>query len=419
MPSINKQYAQTRYNVTSSPNRTVRHIVIHYTATSASAENNCIYFGGGNRGASADFFVDKNGSIYQFNADPNNYYSWHCGDGHGAYGITNAQSVGIECVSAGEDFTSQQIASLTSLVGTLMGQYNVPASNVVRHYDASRKRCPAPYIDENKWRTLHNQITSGSGDNLTTGDSTVSGTPSGTLSISYNRTKDPLLEEFGYASVVSNSDSANLGTTLRAQKNTAKYPVSAINTADLLNDIFEIWGFNIQGGNVGGSDGEQVSGQVKTQSGKILTSGTWKEMPSGQAQTGIIANYTGYIRNWARGTTQRTIYDLWNSRGRPNKYTVAMVDGYYLIAPGRYFSNSAGDILEVKLENGYSFMCMVGDTKGPDTGNEYGHLFGSAVDVIEWESVCYTQSQLRSGLSEWGILGQRVSGMINFGTYFQ
>lgn len=422
MPSINKQYAQTRYNLTYSPNRTVKHIVVHYTATSASAQNNCQYFGGGDRGASADFFVNKDGSIYQFNSDPNNYFSWHCGDGHGAYGITNSQSVGIEMVSSGEDFTSQQISSLASLVKTLMGQYNVPAQNVVRHYDASRKLCPAPYINESKWKTLWQQITSGSEDSLTTEEGTVvSGTAAGTLSISYDRTKDPLLLEFGYASVVQSKSDANLGNTLKAKKSKTKYPLSAINTADLLNDIFDIWGFNVQGGNSGSSDGQQVSGQAKTQSGKVLTSGTWKAMPSSQPQTGVVANYTGYVRNWARGTTQRTIYDLWNSQGKPSKYTVAMVSGYYLIAPGRYFSNSAGDILEVRLENGYKFMAMVGDTKGADTPNEYGHVLGSggAVDVIEWESVCSTQSQLRQGLQEWGILNVKVSGMTNFGTFFQ
>ena len=417
-PNINKQYAQTRYNLTYSPNRTVKHIVVHYTATSASAQNNCQYFGGGNRGASADFFINKDGSIYQFNADPDNYFSWHCGDGHGAYGITNAQSVGIEMVSSGEDFTSQQISSLTSLVAVLMAKYSVPAQNVVRHYDASRKLCPAPYIDESKWKNLWQQITSG---NLS---EAVGSTTTSTLSISYDRTKDPLVLEFGYASVVQKESDANMGTTLKAQKSKAKYPVSTINTAELLNDVFDIWGFNVQGGNTDTgetSGGQQVSGQAKTQSGKILTSGTWKVMPSSQPQTGIVANYTGYVRNWARGTTQRTVYDLWNSQGRPSKYTVAMVSGYYLIAPGRYFSNSAGDILEVKLENGYKFMAMVGDTKGPDTSNEYGHVLGSggAVDVIEWESVCSTQSQLRQGLQEWGILNVKVSGMTNFGTFFQ
>ena len=422
MPAINQQYCQTRYNVTYSRGRTISYIVIHYTATTASAANNCQYFGRGNRGASADFFVDKDGGICQFNGDINNYYTWHCGDGHGAYGITNANSVGIENVSAGEDFTSAQISSLSSLVQMLMSQYNVAADHVVRHYDASRKRCPAPYIDQSKWRTLWQQITSGTGDPITTtpGGTQVSGTPGGTLSLSYDRSTDALVTEFGYAKEVG-EDEANMGKGLKAQEESAKYKVSAINMADLLNDIFDIWGFSVSGGGTttSPSGGQQVAGQAKTQSGQVITSGTWLPLPSSQPQTGIIANYTGYIRNWAQGTTQRTIYDLWNSSGRPSQHTIAMLDGYYLIAPGRYFSNNAGDMLEVRLVNGTKFMCMVGDTKGSDTPNEYGHLFGGAVDVIEWESICSAQSQLAQGLRDWGIYGVNVEGMVNYGTYFR
>lgn len=420
MATVNRQYAQTKYNVTKSNNRTVKYIVIHYTGTSASAQNNCMFFSSGNQGASADFFINKDGSIYQFNADLNNYFSWHCGDGGGRYGITNQNSIGIENVSAGEAFTEKQISSLTSLVQTLMKQYNVLDTGVVRHYDASRKLCPAPYIDSSKWKTLWQQITGGEGEPLEIGGTTVSSTPSGTLSLSYDREKDPLLEEFGYVKKVTKPQDANMGTTLKAQKAVAKYPVSAINTADLLNDIFDIWGFSIQGGNSSAPAGEQVPGKAVAKSGKVITSGIKKVMPSSQPQTGVIPNYTYYIRSWASGTTQRTIYNLWNDQGRPTKYTIAMVSGYYLIAPGRYFSNSAGDMLEVVLEDGTKFMCMVGDTKGQDTPNEYGHyLSGNQVDVIEWESTCSTQSKLREGLRQWGISGKKVSYMINYGTFFQ
>ena len=162
-PEIDKSYTQTRYNVTYKPNRSIKHILIHYTATDASAKNNCKYFSGGNRNASADYFIDKDGSIFQFNADISNYYSWHCGDGRGKYGITNAASIGIEVVSSGEEFTQAQKDSIRSLVLALMSDYNVPESNVVRHYDASRKHCPAPYCgsseNDRKWYELHSYIT--------------------------------------------------------------------------------------------------------------------------------------------------------------------------------------------------------------------------------------------------------------------
>lgn len=418
MPSVNTTYAQTKYNVTLAPLRSVKYIVIHYTGTSASAESNCKYFSTGDRQASADFFIDRNGDIYQFNKDMNRYYSWHCGDGHGRNGITNRNSIGIENVSAGAAFTEKQIASLTSVVQTLMKQYSVPADHVVRHYDVSGKLCPAPYIDSSKWKTLWQQITDGEGEPLNIGGTQVSGTPAGTLTLSYDRTKDPLLLEFGYAKAAT-GDSANLGSGMKAQKAKASYPVSAINTADLLNDIFEIWGFNIQTGDGSvSSEGEQVPGKAVTKSGKVLTKGTLKRMPSGVAQTGIIANYTAYDRSWARHTTQRTLYDMWRAQGKPSNHNVCTVNGYYLLAPGRYFSNHCGDILEWELEDGTKFMSIVADTKGPDTASEYGHLFNGAADVIEWECIT-SQSKLTSGLKSWGIYGKKVKSAINYGTFMQ
>lgn len=162
-PTINKSYAQTVYNVSWSGRRSVKYIVCHYTGTDASAKNNCIYFSGGNRNASADYFIDKDGSIYQFNADPKNYFSWHCGDGYGKYGITNTNSIGIEVVSSGAEYTQAQKDALRDLVIALMKDYGVSASNVVRHYDASGKLCPAPYCGSSakndKWNKLHTYIT--------------------------------------------------------------------------------------------------------------------------------------------------------------------------------------------------------------------------------------------------------------------
>lgn len=166
-PKINTSYAQSRYNVTPCANRrtnkTIRYIVIHYTGTTATAQNNCRYFSGGNRNASADYFINKDGSIYKFNRNLAKYYSWHCGDGAGRYGISNYNSVGIEVVSGGNEFTKAQKEALRKLVRGLMEDFNVPASRVVRHYDASRKICPKPYAGSTsknkKWKELHKYIT--------------------------------------------------------------------------------------------------------------------------------------------------------------------------------------------------------------------------------------------------------------------
>lgn len=138
----------------------IANFTTHYTGGTGSAKNNCIYFANGDRGASADYFIDKDGSIWEYNDPLAGYYTWHCGDGRGRYGITNSNSIGVEVVSNGEDFTPEQIASLAALYAHLC-QALGSKLNVVRHYDASRKQCPAPYVDEGKWGLLRSQIADG------------------------------------------------------------------------------------------------------------------------------------------------------------------------------------------------------------------------------------------------------------------
>ena len=141
----------------------VKYIVVHYTGSgtskTGSAKANCQYFGRADRQASAHYFIDD-GGIWEY-ADPKAYYTWHCGDGHGKYGITNSNSIGIEvCQDGDRPFTEVEIRYLTELVRYLMNQFGVPASHVVRHYDASRKLCPLYYAKRSsEWDKLHKAIT--------------------------------------------------------------------------------------------------------------------------------------------------------------------------------------------------------------------------------------------------------------------
>ena len=145
----------------------VRYIVVHYTGSGTSAPGsaaaNCKYFAGGNRNASAHYFVDD-GTICEY-ADPSAYATWHCGDGKGRYGITNANSVGIEvCQNGDRPYTEAEIERLAWLVRQLMERFGVPPERVVRHYDASRKVCPYYYTPSGSggtagWRALRDRIT--------------------------------------------------------------------------------------------------------------------------------------------------------------------------------------------------------------------------------------------------------------------
>lgn len=177
MPSITKSHGTANIvNRTDS----VKYIVCHYTAggkPNGGALANLNYFknGSGGRAASAHYILDNN-YIYEY-ADPATSCCWHCGDGKGKYGITNQNSIGIEVALEGNvPYSDQEIANLTWLVGKLMGQFNVPADHVVRHYDASRKACPLYYTPSGKggnsaWQALHQKIT-GSSTTLNSSDYT-------------------------------------------------------------------------------------------------------------------------------------------------------------------------------------------------------------------------------------------------------
>lgn len=142
-----------------------RYIAVHYTGsgspTPGTALANCQYFSGGNRNASANYFIDDSG-IWEY-ANPDDFYTWHCGDGGGRFGITNSNAIGIEvCQNGDNPFTETEIGYLTELVTTLMAKYNISADNVVRHFDASRKQCPYYYaIRHDAWFALRDRITSG------------------------------------------------------------------------------------------------------------------------------------------------------------------------------------------------------------------------------------------------------------------
>ena len=135
----------------------IKYIVIHYVGALGGAKENCQYYAGGNRNASAHYFVGFDGEIWQSVEDAN--IAWHCGASSYKHGeCRNANSIGIElCVrkrntaSMGatdkdwyfEDATVEAAAELTRY---LMDKYNVPASHVIRHYDVTGKICPNPYV---------------------------------------------------------------------------------------------------------------------------------------------------------------------------------------------------------------------------------------------------------------------------------
>ena len=151
---MNKEYRQLSHNI-SVRKSGISYLVIHDTgnpAKGADAKAHFTYFQGRNRGSSADIFVDDH-SVWYVN-DFTKYYSWHCGDGKGKYGVTNQNSVGIELCIHQDGDPAAALQNLVRVTKELMQELHIPIDRVVRHYDASRKRCPGSMANNN-WELWH------------------------------------------------------------------------------------------------------------------------------------------------------------------------------------------------------------------------------------------------------------------------
>lgn len=157
MLEISKQFIN--YNRSSRSSKPI-YIVIHSTGnTGDTAQNNHDYFASCDRSASADFFVDDNNIIQIIDTDK--YYSWHSGDGKGAYGITNANSLGIEmCGTDNGNISDTTNKNTLDLVKYLMELYDIDSDHVVRHYDASHKSCPYQFMSNSwaRWYDFKDQL---------------------------------------------------------------------------------------------------------------------------------------------------------------------------------------------------------------------------------------------------------------------
>lgn len=135
----------------------IEYIVIHYTGNAGdTARGNANYFKRPNLEASAHYFVDEN-EIYQ--SVPDMYEAWSVGrrkypstiGGHWYGRCTNANSISIELCNSLNSVPAATAKLAGELVRELMNKYNIPAENIIRHYDVTGKICPAPLINAKKW----------------------------------------------------------------------------------------------------------------------------------------------------------------------------------------------------------------------------------------------------------------------------
>ena len=129
----------------------IQFLVIHYTANNGdTVQNNLDYFAGNAVGASAHYFVDENG-YGQSVKDQDT--AWHCGaSSYRHEACRNANSIGMELCSRKDSkgnyyFMDQTVYNAAALARQLMQTYGIDRAHVLRHYDVTGKRCPAPMVD--------------------------------------------------------------------------------------------------------------------------------------------------------------------------------------------------------------------------------------------------------------------------------
>lgn len=145
----------TSYNHNEGTVDRIKYIVIHYVGATGGAQANCKWYAGADRSASAHYYVDFDGSVWQSVEDKN--IAWHCGAKKYVHPeCRNANSIGIEmCVrnkgskadtSRDWYFEDATVQTAIELTRELMAKYGVPADHVIRHYDVTGKICPNPYV---------------------------------------------------------------------------------------------------------------------------------------------------------------------------------------------------------------------------------------------------------------------------------
>ncbi len=150
-------------NYRKATNRKIKYLVIHYTANDGdTAQDNLKYFANHVVKASAHYFIDAQ---EVGRSVPEQDIAWHCGASSYRHPeCRNENSIGIELCSRKNtngtyEFAPQTVARAVAFVRDCMARYDIPVSHVLRHYDVTGKKCPAPFVDEpSAWKAFLAQL---------------------------------------------------------------------------------------------------------------------------------------------------------------------------------------------------------------------------------------------------------------------
>lgn len=163
-PVIKQLLTLINYTDARRKKKDIDFLVRHYVGASGGAKENCQYFQKVYRGASAHYFIDHDGTIWQSVKDED--IAWHCGaPSYKHKHCRNSNSIGIElCVKKDKNgnwyYTEATKKSAVCLFAYLMDKYDIPINHILRHYDVTGKICGEPDVRKgsNVWKDFKQEL---------------------------------------------------------------------------------------------------------------------------------------------------------------------------------------------------------------------------------------------------------------------
>lgn len=153
--NIHREKPCHRGNYTPGRTGKVTYLVVHYVGATGDADANARYYGSTpNIWASAHYFVGHGPSPEVWASVPEGDTAWHVGAK--AYyhpECRNGNSIGVElCCRQRQDgswyFDPETLDAAAELCRDIVGRYGIDSAHVLRHYDVTHKKCPAPFVDD-------------------------------------------------------------------------------------------------------------------------------------------------------------------------------------------------------------------------------------------------------------------------------
>ena len=149
-PKIHRLISKINFTDANRSDEQIKYLVKHYVGATGGAESNCKYFYDTYRGASAHFFIDHDGSVWQCVEE--NDIAWHCGaKSYKHQECRNSNSIGVElCVKKDKNgrwyYTEATKKAAIELFAYLADKYQIEENHILRHFDVTGKICGEPDV---------------------------------------------------------------------------------------------------------------------------------------------------------------------------------------------------------------------------------------------------------------------------------